>query len=304
MKTEQVTISAPIALFPEHFDEWLKEASASEDTRDTYERGRDLFLAWADDLAEVTPAVFRQWRDDIQGAPATVNLYLSIIRSFLGWCADQGYISISPAAGVKGIKRPGSNKTHQRDELTADEVTSIMSSCAGAPTEARDRAIIALMAYTGLRTIEAHRADTADLRTRGGRRVLWVQGKGHKSKDEFVVIPAKANPHLNRWLAERPIDIESDALFISLSNRSKGQRLSRSAIRRLVKKYFKLANVIDKRKTTHSLRHSAITFAIRGGGDLFQVQEFARHADPKTTLKYYHGVDRTQKPAEDLIHYD
>ena len=160
------------------------------------------------------------------------------------------------------------------------------------------------MAYTGLRTVEVHRANVKDLRTRGGRRVLWVQGKGHNNKDDFVVLPPKANQCLNQWLAERPEDTKSEALFISYSNRSLGERLTRSAIRRLVKKYFKLANVVDERKTTHSLRHSAITFAIRGGGDLFQVQEFARHVDPKTTLKYYHGVDRTEKPAEDLIDYD
>jgi len=293
---------APLSLFSEYFEDWLKDISAKEDTRATYQYIIGRFLAWADGKP-VTPTLFRDWKDSRDGSPATINLHLSVIRSFLGWCVNLGYLERNPAAGIRGVKRHGANAKHQRDELTADEVREIMSICGDTQIGVRDRAIIALMAYTGLRTIEVYRADVADLRTRGGRRVLWVHGKGRNEKDDFVVIPEVANKHLNHWLALRPEQPVSSALFMSLSNRSFGGRLSRSAIRRLVKHYFELANVVDEHKTTHSLRHSAITFAILGGATPVQAQSFARHADPKTTMQYYHEVDRTEKPAEDLINY-
>lgn len=297
-------LHAPISLISERFAQWLDGIEATDDTRDTYEHAITLFLVWANDLKLITPEVFREWRNSLIGAPTTINLYLSVIRSFYGWCADQGYIDLSPLAGIKGLKRPGANMTYQRDGLTADEVRKVMSMCGDSQIGIRDCAIIVLMAYAGLRTIEVYRADMVDLRTRGDRRILWVHGKGHTSKDDFVVISSIANEYLNRWLANRPKEKASSSLFISLSNRSFGDRLSRSAIRRLVKHYFELANIVDDRKTTHSLRHSAITFAIRGGATPIQAQKFARHIDPKTTMKYYHELDRTEAPAEDLISYE
>ena len=45
----------------------------------------------------------------------------------------------------------------------------------------------------------------------------------------------------------------------------------------------------------HSLRHSAITAALNAGVSLRDVQEFARHADPRTTIRYdraRHSLDR------------
>ena len=52
---------------------------------------------------------------------------------------------------------------------------------------------------------------------------------------------------------------------------------------------------IDKHLTPHSLRHSAITAALNAGVALRDVQEFARHADPRTTIRSdraRHSLDR------------
>ena len=97
---------------------------------------------------------------------------------------------------------------------------------------------------------------------------------------------------------------DDDALFISLSNRSRGQRLATRSIRAMVKARFKQADVVGNRKSTHSLRHSAITNAIRRGASPMQVQAMARHASFDTTLGYYHETARVDDPAEDLIHYE
>jgi integrase len=52
-----------------------------------------------------------------------------------------------------------------------------------------------------------------------------------------------------------------------------------------------------------SLRHSAITNAIRHNATPLQVQRMARHSDIKTTLGYYHESDRLEDPPEDRIDY-
>jgi hypothetical protein len=43
---------------------------------------------------------------------------------------------------------------------------------------------------------------------------------------------------------------------------------------------------IDKRISPHSLRHAAITAALDAGCSLRDVQDFARHADPRQTRRY------------------
>ena len=43
---------------------------------------------------------------------------------------------------------------------------------------------------------------------------------------------------------------------------------------------------IDKQISPHSLRHAAITAALDAGCSLRDVQDFARHADPRQTRRY------------------
>lgn len=71
----------------------------------------------------------------------------------------------------------------------------------------------------------------------------------------------------------------------------------------MIKARYRQAGVAGNRKTSHSLRHSAITNAIRHGGTPLQVQALAGHASFDTTLAYFHGEARTANPAEDLISY-
>ena len=168
-------------------------------------------------------------------------------------------------------------------------------------TGARNLAILALMAYTGARTVEVHRADLADLRTEKGRLILDVTGKGHTEADSVVVL---ANPRveaaLHDWLSMR--GDKPGPLFTSLSDRSNGERLSLRALRGIVKDYFRLAGVIGN-KTTHSLRHTAISKAILRGAPVQKVQSMARHKSVDTTMIYFHEVDRLENPAEAFIDY-
>lgn len=55
---------------------------------------------------------------------------------------------------------------------------------------------------------------------------------------------------------------DSDGLFISLSNNSYGQKISRNSVEELVNKYKKLAG-IKKKVTPHTLRHSFATTLIK-----------------------------------------
>lgn len=54
------------------------------------------------------------------------------------------------------------------------------------------------------------------------------------------------------------------------------------------------------RLTAHSLRHTAMTLALKGGATLQQVQQFARHRLIETTLHYAHNLEYVQNPCSRL----
>ncbi len=288
------------------WDAYLKSEHA-EPTQAAYSKGLRLFREWLQErgsgLQQVKPGDVRDWRDELRDGYAvqTVNLWLSAVRRFYAWLIEEGAPILNPAANVRGASRRGKSRRHKRDELSASEVLAVLDTCDESELGKRDRGILALMAYCALRTVEVQRAELADLVTRDGRSVLWVRGKGREEADDFVVLPAAADEALRAWLIERGRG--NGPLFVSLSRQNPGDRLSSRAIRGMVKDRFHQAGVVNGGKTTHSLRHSAISNAIRNGAEPLQVQAMARHQSFETTLGYYHELSRTEKPAEDLIDY-
>lgn len=298
--------------FGEHVAAWLHDLQQrvdaqelSADTATGYRRGVMKFTTWLQSQ-QPTGETIRAWKAELLKAgtrPASVNAWLSGVRSFFGWLAETQQIPFNPAAMIKGATRKGTRKRHTRQSLTDNEVRRLLKQPNRETKQgARDYAILATMLYTASRGIEIHRADLADLRTEGGKLVLMVQGKGHQEKDELLVLIGEAETAMRDWLAVR--GNTKGALFVSLSNRTQNERLSRSALREIVKGYFALAGVHGDNKTTHSLRHTAITSAIRNHAPAEKVRGMSRHASLDTLMIYYHETDRIDDPAENYISYN
>jgi len=315
------TLSAPKSLAltdaaPALIEQWLawkRADGASANTIQTYRRSIDQFVDWLRESGHagtVTPSVVLAFKGALaqRYSVQTVNLRLSAVRSFYRWMVVTERLATSPAESISGLKRSNSRQ-HKRDALTSQEVTAVLDACRADQSLAgvRDRAMLTLMAYCGLREVEVHRANLGNLKTQGDRLVLEVQGKGRREADEIAVIPLSQEEVIRGWLAHRRTFASSgadDPLFVSLSNRTRGQRLSTRGIRQVVARRFQEAGVVGERKSAHSLRHSAITSAIRHGAEPIQVQAMARHSSFDTTLGYYHEVARTEEPAEDFVSYE
>lgn len=314
-----LTVAGRSPTWPALRDVWRAylDREQSEATRIAYVHAVDRFAAWLAErrrvgsaapapasLASVSAADVSAWRDVLRRrySLATVSLYLSGVRAFYAWAIQKGAPISNPAAGVKGKGRKGLG-AHKRDTFTDDEIRAILASCSR-PASRRDLALLSLMAYTGIRTIEAQRVEVGDLESKGGRLILWVWGKGHGGPDDFVVLPGPAEAALRDWLAHHPKG--TGPLFCShiTDRRGAGRSLTLRQFRRIILEHIRAAGIRSPRKTAHSLRHTAITNAIRHGATPIQAQRMARHLDIKTTLAYYHEADRLTDPAEDRITYD
>ena len=230
--------------------------------------------------------------------PTTVQNYLTAVKLFFKWTAQQGLYP-NVANHVKGEKV---DREHKKDYLTASQVKDVLS---GIDTDTvqgrRDYAIISLMVTCGLRDIEISRACVEDLRVSGENMVLYIQGKGHHEKADYVKISPIVEKSIRASLADREAVKDDDPLFISLSNNSKGRSLSVQTISSTVKKYLKKAGLNSKRITAHSLRHTAVTLARLAGKDITEVQQFARHKNIATTLIYDHALDRAKNTCSQAV---
>jgi integrase/recombinase XerD len=296
-----VTADDLLALWHTHLAALVAAYEISIATVATYKAGMRKFMDWMSSNPQtVTCDTIRAFKAHLLtvAKPGAVNTWLAGVRAFYGWANGAKYMAYNPCSDVKGASRRGTTKGHKRDALTNSEMRSLLA----LHLPAREKAIIALKAFCGLRDVEIVRADHANMGTKDGETVLYVTGKGHNEADEFAVIanPA-AQDALQVWLSERGPD--AGPLFMSASDRNKNGRLSLSFVRGMVKAAFVQAGIHGERKTSHSIRHTAISNVIRNGGNILQAQKMARHANITTTQVYLHEIDRVSNAGEKLVDY-
>lgn len=285
------------------FNSFIAYLDASKKTVETYTRAVKQFLKYLDVNGIIKPIRedILAYRDKLRRThkPTTVQNYITAVRLFFRWTAQVGaYPNI--AEHVKGAKL---DRNHKKDYLTSRQVKKVLSVVIGdSLRELRDYAILSLMFTGGLRTIEVSRANIEDLRTAGNSEVLYLQGKGHEEKTDYIKLVPAVEDAIRAYLKARG-DIQStrEPLFVSTSNNGSGQRLSTRTISGLVKRALIKAGYNSDKLTAHSTRHTAVTLALMGGQKLEEVQQFARHKNLATTLIYAHNIDREKNKCEQTI---
>ena len=301
-----IDLADAVTLWHDALDLRTRSGELSQTTVTGYKKGMQKFTDWmqAEHPASISPDTIRHWQAYMLESyqKRSVNTWLSGVRSFFVWCLDARLIAYSPTATVKGASRKGETQIHRKNPLTNAEVRRLMAMPDTKTAQgARDNAILHLFLYAAMRQVEINRANLSDWQTIGTQQVIYYQGKGHDEADDYKVILDPVEDAVQLWLSYR--GNKPGALFTSLSDRSQGERLSLRAIRNLIKDHMRKAGIDDPKKTTHSLRHTAITNAIVNGATLRQVQVLAGHASANTTSIYIHNVDRLTNPGEKFIDY-
>ena len=307
-ETQNEIVNKNITL-TEMIDKFINAQDVSSNSRDTYRRELRKFTDWLEDtgridrLNTIQREDILEYKDYLQEedlSSYTVSGYLTAVRKFFKWLESKR-IYPNIAQNVKGMKKA---RGHRRDCLTPSQIKKALDKIDTSTMKGkRDYALFNLLARTGLRTIEIANANIGDIRQESGQAVLWIQGKGRDEKDDFVLLTEESLEPIREYLAERDSLEDDKPLFISLSNRNYGGAMTTRSISRVIKNILKKINLNSKRYTAHSLRHTAITLAIKGGASLEQAQAMARHADPKTTMVYFHNLDRIDEGAEKCINF-
>lgn len=168
--------------------------------------------------------------------------------------------------------------------LTLEQSRQLLQSVSG-PNQIRDFAILMIFLNCGIRRAELVGLNVSDIYEDRIR----VVGKGNKER--IVYMGSNCKKAIDAYLVERhKIKLTDDrALFGSRDH----NRISVSAVHRLVKKHLLEAGLDSTQFSAHKLRHTAATLMLSGGVDVKTVQEVLGHEHLNTTEIYTH-IENTE----------
>jgi integrase/recombinase XerD len=237
------------------------------------------YLAWCaerglDPLAAQRPhlELYIRWMQEIRRfKPSTVSRRFSVVAGFYRTCVLDGLMQHSPAEHVRRPAVPAESPTLGFTHL---QFEALLTAARESPNPC-DFALLAMLGLLGLRIFEATGADITDLGEEHGHRVLRVCGKGGKVVQ--VPLPPAVGRAIDRAAGRR------DHGPILLNRR--GARMDRHAATRRLRRLAQATGLRTKIHP-HMLRHTFVTTMLDAGVDLRDVQIAARHADPRTTMRY------------------
>lgn len=154
---------------------------------------------------------------------------------------------------------------------------------------ARDRAILTLFLYAGLRSNELRMLDVADIDFEAMS--VFVRF-GKRSKQRLVPLHAEAAAAVEAHLQGR----DSGPLFLS----NRGLRISNHRLRTLVKTLGRRAG-LRKEIHPHALRHSFAVALLEANVDLETIRDLLGHDSIETTSIYLHCSTAKRRAAVDRI---
>lgn len=260
---------------------WLTGYS-SEHTRRAYRKDLETWMTWCEqrdlDPWAVRRANIDAYARDMEAgglSDTTQARRLASLAKFYRYLIVEGPLESSPVADVE---RPKVDRDHSTTVgLDRKEARALIA--AAEAHSPRSNALIRLLVANGLRVSEALCREISDMTTKRGHRVMTVKGKG-KRKDDVVLAPPTAAA-IDAYLGGE--GRTEGLIFVT----GTGKPLSQSDAYRMLRRLARKAGIESAEKLSpHGLRHTAITQFLDAGGSLRDAQDFARHADPRTTRRY------------------
>lgn len=245
----------------------------AENTKQSYKRISNKFLTFiGKSLINVGLDDVQQFLDSLQLSPNTVKTYASIIKSLVSFCHELGIMQYNVAKPIKTLKP----KDCLNERIMSEqEVTLLIHS----ETNTRNKLILKMLYYCGLRASELSGLTWGDLKDNQGNGQATVYGKG--SKTRVVIIPTQLWRELEQLRGDAG---KADAVFRS---RQGTGFLTRAMVWEIVKKAAKRIGLDNP--SPHWLRHGHASHSLDRGAPIHLVSQSLGHASVATTSRYLHA---------------
>lgn len=259
---------------------FLRRYHGRPNTQEAYARDLADWLVWLrragiDPFAVTLATVESYAREPLPGgraaSPATVARRLACLSHFYRRAAYAGLVTRNPVEQAERPRIPGQSATLGISKARARKLITVARA-----KNPRAALLVLLMLELGLRISEAIGTDIEDVGEQGRFKVLFIKGKGQTTK--ATIVP------LNKSLVEAIAQVTGDRTGGPLLITATGKRLTRQQAGRIIKEMGQQIGVPELHP--HALRHAFVTMALDDGASLRDVQDAARHADPRTTRRY------------------
>ncbi|MBM6991730.1 MAG: tyrosine-type recombinase/integrase [Prevotella sp.] len=209
-----------------------------------------------------------EYQEESGASKVTVDNIRRILSSFFSWLEEENYIVKSPVRRIHKVKVGKTVKETYTDEA----LEQMRDHC----SNARDLALIDLLASTGMRVGELVRLNRDDIDYQN--RECIVTGKGDKQRK--VYFDARTKIHLQKYVNSRTDT--NEALFVSLL--APYERLQISGVEIRLRQLGRELNI--PKVHPHKFRRTLATMAIDKGMPIEQVQHLLGYQSLDTTLQY------------------
>lgn len=268
-------VSEALRVFLEDYV-WLR--GYSKETERSYRNAVHNFISVNGNLEvqKITLEHLKAWKQDMEQSHHEKNgiiHYLYKMRLFLRWLKRKHGLEIDLDDFV--IPKRVQKLPNYFDPEDVDKLIKKVAPDRFLYNEARNRAIIALLYSSGIRSGELRRIRLRDIR----KNEIKIRGKG--DKDRIVFVDTRATMYINDYLTTRPQ--KSEYLFVTFRNKP----MDKTSIIKLLQKTALNAG-FNQAITAHTYRHSFATHLLKNGCNLRHIQEMLGHADISTTQIYTH----------------
>ncbi|EMT0168066.1 TPA: tyrosine-type recombinase/integrase [Pseudomonas aeruginosa] len=280
-------------------------------TRRAYQGDIEDFSAFIgitspDQFRAVTRAHVLAWRRQLEKrglAGATIRRKLAALASLFDHLLDAN--AVAGGNPVHGVKRPRIESSEGKTPALGDHQAKALLDAPDPATikGLRDRAILAVLLYHGLRREEAARLVVQDILERRGIKHLRVHGKGGKLR--YLPLHPVALERIHAYLEASGHNQEEATapLFVPLRGRKTGAGVSAEGIYSLVGGYARAAGIEVAGLGVHGLRATAATNALEHEADIAKVQQWLGHANISTTRIYDRRASRPEDSPTYKVRY-
>jgi len=324
MTSELVTTKAGGAL-AEVTATWLAEIP-NENTRVSYTSALAHFVGWLgsdlfgerwtlDDIPVNLGSAFgaknvKRYLEALLAdgkSKSTANHRLYVIRKWTRHLVDLEAMHPSRSAAILALPSYRHKNRIHRTYLTDAEVQQLLDSIPGGREaeliDVRDRALLALLAWTGLRRSELCAANVGDFQKQNSHYLLNdIERKG--GLVDFVKLQPPLAAAISKWLDLAGIVEVTEPLFQSVNKSGDlmGKRLTGEAIRLIVRKRLERAGL--PLMSPHALRRSWCTNALAAGASLEAVRVGGGWSNFGMITKYNQGRQSLDHNATDALSYE
>jgi site-specific recombinase XerD len=259
-----------------NFRRYLKRRNYSQHTVKYYLNILKQFVLWIDvPLEQVTYEKISDYIDYLHNKrmrPASINLYLAVIRVFYSYLRYEEKIKLSnPVRNSCRLRVPKPLPRHLREE-EVEHLFSVIKN-------KRDFAMFKLMLRCGLRVEEVSNLTLGAIDLKQ-RRIIVYHGKG--SKDRVVYFSDDAHDALVAYLKIRS-HFRIKKVFLVEKGNFKGQPISVRGIQKRIEYYAKKTGL---KVSCHSLRHTMATQLLNAEAQVETIQDLLGHNWITTTQRY------------------